>query len=195
MSSELPSRRLDDPSALRAIAHPVRVALLDLLSVNRSLTATEAAEQLGESPANCSFHLRTLAKYGFVEEAPGGRGRERPWRAVRETTDIPQEEELTPEARVAADAFSEALEERARKWRRNWKATRSSYPKEWRGLAFDSHATLLLTSDQTKELGERIQAIVLEYAATSDWDTKLPGAIPVGFEAAVYPLRPPATED
>ena len=35
---------------------------------------------LGESPANCAFHLRTLAKYGFVEEAGGGRGRERPWR-------------------------------------------------------------------------------------------------------------------
>jgi hypothetical protein len=35
---------------------------------------------LGESPASCAFHLRTLAKYGFVEKAGGGRSRERPWR-------------------------------------------------------------------------------------------------------------------
>ena len=37
---------------------------------------------MGESPSNCSFHLRQLAKYGFVEEAEGGTGRQRPWRAV-----------------------------------------------------------------------------------------------------------------
>ena len=46
------------------------------------MTATQAGEALGESPANVSFHLRTLAKYGFVEEAPGGTGRQRPWRRV-----------------------------------------------------------------------------------------------------------------
>ena len=35
---------------------------------------------MGESPANTSFHLRQLAKYGYVEEAEGGTGRRRPWK-------------------------------------------------------------------------------------------------------------------
>jgi predicted transcriptional regulator len=71
---------LTDPKAIRALAHPVRWALLDALDQAGTLTATQASEMLGESPANCAFHLRTLAKYGYVEEAGGGRGRERPWR-------------------------------------------------------------------------------------------------------------------
>ena len=71
---------LTDPKAIRALAHPVRWALLEALGQAGTLTATQASEMLGESPANCAFHLRTLAKYGFVEEAGGGRGRERPWR-------------------------------------------------------------------------------------------------------------------
>src|SRR4030088_3589210 len=69
-----------DPRALRALAHPLRLRLLELLVLRGPMTATEAADLLGESPANCSFHLRTLAKYGYVEEAGGGRGRQRPWR-------------------------------------------------------------------------------------------------------------------
>src|SRR2546430_594232 len=71
---------LTDPKAMRALAHPLRWALLEALGHAGTLTATQASEMLGESPANCAFHLRTLAKYGFVEEAGGGKGRERPWR-------------------------------------------------------------------------------------------------------------------
>jgi DNA-binding transcriptional ArsR family regulator len=74
---------LTDPVAIRALAHPTRQALLELLLAEGSLTATECGKRLGESPAGCSFHLRQLAKYGFVEEAAGGTGRQRPWRLAR----------------------------------------------------------------------------------------------------------------
>ena len=77
---DLPQLDLNDPKAMRALAHPLRWALLEALGHAGTLTATQASEMLGESPANCAFHLRTLAKYGFVEEAGGGKGRERPWR-------------------------------------------------------------------------------------------------------------------
>jgi predicted transcriptional regulator len=75
---------LTDPKAMRALAHPLRWALLEALGHAGTLTATQASEMLDESPANCAFHLRTLAKYGFVEEAGGGKGRERPWRRAYE---------------------------------------------------------------------------------------------------------------
>jgi DNA-binding transcriptional ArsR family regulator len=74
---------LTDPVAIRALAHPTRQVLLELLLAEGSLTATECGNRLGESAAGCSFHLRQLAKYGFVEEAPGGTGRQRPWRLAR----------------------------------------------------------------------------------------------------------------
>src|SRR5918912_2452269 len=81
--------QLTDPRALRAVAHPTRLALVGLLRREGPLTATRAAEHLGESPASCSFHLRQLARYGLVEEAGGGHGRERPWRATAWATSWP----------------------------------------------------------------------------------------------------------
>ena len=68
-------KRMTDPRALRALAHPLRLSLLGMLRTEGPLTATRAGELLGESSASCSFHLRQLAKYGLVEEAGGGRGR------------------------------------------------------------------------------------------------------------------------
>jgi hypothetical protein len=54
----------------------------ELLSVTGTITATQASEALGESPANCAFHLRTLGKYGFVREAGGGHASNMTNRAV-----------------------------------------------------------------------------------------------------------------
>jgi DNA-binding transcriptional ArsR family regulator len=66
---------------MRALAHPVRLDLLTALS-DGPLTATECAERVGESPQSCSYHLRTLAKYGFVERAEAVNGKERPWQKL-----------------------------------------------------------------------------------------------------------------
>ena len=76
-------RKLTDPRAMRAVAHPIRIALLEVLGTEGPLTATEAGERIGESPTTCSFHLRQLAKYGFIEEVAGVAGRKRPWRLVQ----------------------------------------------------------------------------------------------------------------
>jgi DNA-binding transcriptional ArsR family regulator len=72
---------LTDPRAMRALAHPVRLDLLVALS-DGPLTATQCAERVGESPQSCSYHLRTLAKHGFVERAQAENGKERPWKKV-----------------------------------------------------------------------------------------------------------------
>jgi DNA-binding transcriptional ArsR family regulator len=72
-------RDVSDAQTLRALTHPVRIALLEALSMGGgAMTATQLGEQIGESPTTCSFHLRQLAKYGFVEAAARagpGRGR------------------------------------------------------------------------------------------------------------------------
>jgi DNA-binding transcriptional ArsR family regulator len=73
--------QISDPRAIRALAHPLRLDLLQLLGGGGPATAAECGRILGESQASCSFHLRQLAKYGFVQDAgPGRDRRERRWR-------------------------------------------------------------------------------------------------------------------
>src|ERR1700691_3297884 len=71
---------LSDARRLRALTHPVRIALIGKLVLHGPLTAAAASELIGEPPSTCSFHFRQLAKYGVVEEAGGGKGRPKPWR-------------------------------------------------------------------------------------------------------------------
>src|ERR1700727_2894353 len=113
MTDETPRSitRLTDARALRALAHPTRLALVGLLRREGPLTATRAGELLGESSASMSFHLRQLAKYGLVEEAGGGKGRERPWRATAMFTNLPDVAD-DPELAVAADLLSSVVAER-----------------------------------------------------------------------------------
>ena len=77
-----------DPRALRALAHPVRWSLIDLLDAEGTATVTRCAEALGESTATCSYHLGILAKYGYITRAPGGPGRDKPWRLAGPSLDL-----------------------------------------------------------------------------------------------------------
>jgi predicted transcriptional regulator len=95
---------LTDAKAMRALAHPVRLSLIDLLGQHEVLTATRASELLGQSPTNCAFHLRTLAKYGFVREAAADNNRERPWTLVHRGVRI-SPRQGDPQATLAAGAL------------------------------------------------------------------------------------------
>jgi len=85
---------VDDPKAIRALAHPLRLDLLELLVATGPATAAQCGRILGVSQASCSFHLRQLAKYGLVEDAgPGPDRRERQWRtpSARPVVHVPTE--------------------------------------------------------------------------------------------------------
>ncbi|WP_423202937.1 winged helix-turn-helix domain-containing protein [Micromonospora kangleipakensis] len=97
---------------MRALSHPVRLALMEALGEG-PLTATQAGELIGEIPTTCSFHLRQLARYGFVEEAGGGRGRARPWRLTRRRRSAPARPE-DPDWTRASQALDRVLLDRVR---------------------------------------------------------------------------------
>jgi DNA-binding transcriptional ArsR family regulator len=82
------TNRLDEPQAVRALAHPLRLELLDVLRFEGPSTATQLAQRLGQSSGATSYHLRQLAHYGYIEEAalPGGnrRGKRERWWQYRE---------------------------------------------------------------------------------------------------------------
>src|SRR6202050_4339592 len=126
--------RLTDPRALRAYAHPVRMALVGLLRTEGPLSATRAAELLGESSGTCSFHLRQLAKYGLVEESGGGTGREKPWRATTTSTSFDPVDD-TQEGAAARGLLSEVLAETYFARLMRWLEDRDGQPEQWRGGA------------------------------------------------------------
>src|SRR5262252_218969 len=138
-------KRVTDPRALRALAHPIRLSLLGLLRTEGPLTATRAGELLGQSSASCSFHLRQLAKYGLVEEAGGGRGRERPWRATAMFTDVPAVTD-SPELDAASDLFRSLIAERYFEQMMAWLEARPDEPAEWQRAALFGDVLLYLTA-------------------------------------------------
>jgi Helix-turn-helix domain len=154
--------RLTDPKAMRALAHPVRMELLDLLGVAGTLTATQASEILGESPANCAFHLRTLAKYGFAKEAGGGRGRERPWTGTRRTISISSTQQDNPQAAIAADALGSVYFERWVERARRVFGSRERLP-GWERATHMSRSAVFLTAEETVQVGREIQEIIDRY--------------------------------
>jgi len=166
--------RLTDPRALRAYAHPVRMALVGLLRTEGPLTATRAAELLGESSGTCSFHLRQLAKYGLVEEAGGGTGREKPWRATTTSTEWDATPD-TPEAAAAASLLSTVIAERYFEQLMRWLETRPDQPPEWQQADWLGDRILWVTPGELDELGRKVLDVVDTY-----------------FERQVKPeLRPP----
>src|SRR6202044_1190103 len=139
------TRKITDAQTLRALAHPVRIAIFEQLAFGGAMTATEIGQQIGESPTTCSFHLRQLAKYGFVEEAGGGTGRARPWRMSAQGMRFSNEHD-DPETELAAGALARLLRERNLERYRNWLETRGSYPRVWREAAETSQHMLWLTT-------------------------------------------------
>jgi DNA-binding transcriptional ArsR family regulator len=186
-------RRLSDPRELRALSHPTRLTLLDLLDVEGPMTATRAGELIGESPASASFHLRTLAKYGFVEEAEGGRGRQRPWRITPQVQEI-REEELSAEGRIAAGAFLELLRERDVQRLRAWTTTRMHYPARWRSAAKEMRLSVYLTVDELTAFSEAVAAALAPYVDRETTDDRPADALPISIGMHAVPMRPPADD-
>ena len=181
---------ITDPTVMRALAHPVRMALIELFGVHPTLTATQASEALGESPANCAFHLRTLAKYGFVEDAGGGRGRERPWKASTQSLRIRlRSSELeTEQARVAAGALEQV-------WFDRWFArirevfVNRRWSSEWEDAAGSSQTLTFLTPEEMRAMRDEISAIVGRYLDERRVDPaqRPAGALPVELVTFAYP--------
>jgi Helix-turn-helix domain len=185
---------LTDPKVMRALAHPVRMALIDLLSV-RDVTATQASEVLGESPANCAFHLRTLAKYGFCEEAGGGKGRERPWRIKHRSISISSHRMEDPQAKVAAKTLGRIWEDRVLARIRDAYA-RDSWPEDWEDAATSSSSRALLTKEEARQLARDTQALIDKYRERhTKPEVRPPGAKPVEFDFFVFPMTELAVAD
>jgi hypothetical protein len=179
--------------ALRALAHPLRWKLIDLVGREETATATRCAEELGESVASCSYHLNILAKYGFIEQAPGGPGREKPWRLTSFTQNL-SGAGLGVEGRVAAQAASEVFLDHELSRMKERLRRHDLEPPQWRDAVAFGGVTTALTADELRDVTSALNEIAQRYAdRATDRDKIPPDAREVRIFYATSVAPPPKT--
>jgi DNA-binding transcriptional ArsR family regulator len=156
--------RVSDPQVMRALAHPARIEIIDYLNNSGAVvTATECAGMVGLTPSATSYHLRELARYGLVEQAPSrGDGRERVWRSAGAGLRIegdPSVPAVREAERVLVDAYLTRDFHRAKAWAQR----QGAEPAQWRDASVLFSTMLLVTAEELTELSEQIQALIGPY--------------------------------
>jgi DNA-binding transcriptional ArsR family regulator len=156
---------LTDPRMMRALAHPARIAIWQFLGLEGPATATECARVTDLSPSACSYHLRTLARYGFVEEdlASAADARQRPWRARVFAFTISDDPSVPPEAQLAGWLLGESLRATADEVHERYLDRQTQYPGEWRAALGDIQGVLHVTTDELVALKLRFMELFGEY--------------------------------
>jgi DNA-binding transcriptional ArsR family regulator len=152
--------KLTDPAVLDALAHPVRLDVLGYLMSAGPATASECARAVGDTPSNCSYHLRVLAAHGLVEPDDSGDGRSRPWRSTLTGFSVDADD---PDAGAGVARMLAASVELDHHLAREYLRRHEDVPQRWREV--DSHASygLALSADELAEVIRRIDEVVRPY--------------------------------
>jgi hypothetical protein len=186
-------RTITDVRTLAALAHPIRYALLDHLMTIGPATASQCAEALEQSPSNCSWHLRHLARFGLVEPADSADGRERPWHAT--ATGLRFD---ASHAGDAAEATTRALAgaelEQEDRLARTFLSAKPRFAPAWRDAAAFSQYGLRITARELEDLTAAIDALVRPYIGLTRVDAP-DDAGPVHVSLRAFPRSRPAAGD
>ena len=178
---------IGDPKAIRALAHPLRLDLIELLGATGPATAAQCGRALGVSQANCSFHLRQLARYGFVEDAgQGSDRRERLWRLTDRRLRLAPDQDQDP---VVTRQLSQIVVKRAMERVLEHLEHRAAEPREWRDADLLMTVKLPLSAAELTDIKARWNEILAPYLARNDGtDAQLgPGQRQVRFFLAASP--------
>ncbi|MBO0838580.1 MAG: helix-turn-helix transcriptional regulator [Actinobacteria bacterium] len=149
---------------MRAVAHPTRIRILARLRLHGPATATECSRTVGESPSSCSYHLRQLARFGFVEEVEDGAdGRERRWRA--RGFGMRWARTGSPEHLAASETLREVFLDTYLKGLGAWFEREKSEPAEWREAMTFGDSLVAVTATELRQLDERIRELMEPYFA------------------------------
>jgi len=187
--------RLEDPEALRALTHPLRGRLLLALRLDGPATASALGRRFGESSGATSYHLRILARYGFVEDDPDRpRGRERWWRAAHDLTTW-EPETLTHGEDGSGEIARQFLARLGRDYARQFAefvAELDTWPSRWQRACDVSDRYLRLTPERLEALTAELNAVVAKYAEEADAG---PDAERVAVILQAFPQRPAGGND
>ena len=186
---------LRETAAIKTLAHPARLVILDELTPDNELTATEIAQVAGVTPSAMSYHLRQLAKWKIVEEAESTDGRERRWKLHPGGWGIEPEH---PTAAIAAETTLVArMLDRQREDILRWFATQGDESQEWLDATTLTTSNIWLTPDEMLDLTEAIQGRIDRFRDRSDPKKRPDGARRVwrGFFAVPSTPRPRRQDD
>ena len=187
-------RLLDDPIAIRALAHPLRHSIMSIIGRLGRATTADVARELGISHGLASHHLRQLAKYGFVEQVAGKDHRERPWRMVATSYNWTGAR-ATPEGSSAVEVLEQFFAEQALDDFLDWQQRRARWPEAWRAAAGVGQSGVYLTLAELTELTDAFDALILRYVnerPIDDVASRPAGSVPVSFTLFAVPgLEPP----
>jgi DNA-binding transcriptional ArsR family regulator len=177
---------LRDPRAIKALAHPARLAVIDELFAGRKLTATECGEIAGLSASAMSYHLRALEKWGIVRRSDAtGDGRERPWEAAGDRLMVDSAE---PRASAAGEAILVARQlDRQRADTLGWISGQDEEAASWYDSTVISSGVFWLSRDEAKQISDGISAIVARIPRRSAAEAP-PGAHRVRVSHSVVPV-------
>jgi DNA-binding transcriptional ArsR family regulator len=173
VSAGMQERRtqISDPRALRALAHPLRLALLDRLMSFGEQTAAQCAEAVGSTASNCSYHLRALARVGLVEPGESADGRERPWRSSSTGLEFgPIDAEESKASAATARAVDELALVREEELTRLALARHDTQPTEWRAAEAHHSYALRITASELAQLVAEIDGLVRPYIGLTRGD-------------------------
>jgi DNA-binding transcriptional ArsR family regulator len=154
------------PEQLRALTHPIRLRLLGLLRLEGSQTATDLSRTTGLSTGSTSYHLRMLAKYGFIEQDQKlSIGKKLFWRSVNTATvtNTPQQDD--PDAESKLDAMYGFQQMVAAEYSRQILSASEQWqtlPLEWQNASTLSDFPIRVTANEAQEIMHRVAAILLK---------------------------------
>jgi DNA-binding transcriptional ArsR family regulator len=159
---------LSDASAVRALAHPARLVVIDALYAGRELTATECAVLAGTTPSAMSYHLRALEKYGLVRRAEArGDARQRPWVRAGDTLSIDLKgsdgagSSLAAAGLLVESSLRMDLQRLLATMRADAAAPGES---QWSATSTYARDQLLMTADEARALRAAVEELIAPYA-------------------------------
>ena len=156
-----------DPRALRALAHPLRLALLDQLMAFGPQTASQCAAVVGSTASNCSYHLRSLERFGLVESMDAVDGRERPWRSAATGFQFGTDgsDPADSAAAIAEEVLSHNRIDRGARLAHRALDQAGQLSPEWRNAMGAASYALRMTPQELEELGGKLDALIRPYIA------------------------------
>jgi DNA-binding transcriptional ArsR family regulator len=160
------SRRLTDPDVLKGLTHPLRRRLFRLLSQLGPATVTMLTEHADADPGQVSYHLRELAKRGFIEEAPelARDRRERWWRAVPGSVSWSTADFTDPAGRAVAESAHRLVVQEEFERLRVYEELKDSWGPEWQSVASTNNTNMRLTPDELRELCDELNDVIVRWS-------------------------------
>src|SRR3954463_16373936 len=178
-----------DPRALRALAHPARLAILERLSTDGAATATECAEVVGLSPSACSYHLRALARWGLVEAADSTDRRERRWRSRGPVVFGDHQDPRRADVAAAEHLLTAQVLERASGRVLDWLDASDDETPQWKEATVVANRALVVTADELSALLEQVEQLCRPFAASTRRATPPADARTVHMHLSAVPAR------